>query len=260
MTQPTANDLARALSSFFSGLRGGLVPEETDSEVLSRARDYRSIGYEPEIRSAKLYSEFEIGGTKYSFDARGARSCKVNSAEFRDERGTIQYNLVCDLSYFSVDHPELGKITIFQDPRVINRGYILLRRNESEPTRRDRSIFELPALSYFNQHLIFKMGERYFYYPRAWQVTASITRWPPEYHQYHHLENRTPVFDLITQSPNAAIKGISTISIEGELTSNEENLIRKAHQTAVDEFLDLDETKLMAPEELTPAEYSGADD
>jgi hypothetical protein len=108
-------------------------------------------------------------------------------------------------------------------------------------------------LSYFNQHLVFHVGENYLYYPRAWQVVSSISQWPPEYHQYHHLEERTPVFDLLTRRPNVAVKGVSTISILGPLASAEEARIQKACKEEIEKFNKLPST-MLSPLDLTPAQ------
>ena len=174
----------------------------------------------------------------------------MNSSELDDRRSTLAYNLSCSLTWFEAEHNELGPVRIFQDPRIENKGWIYVRR------ARDGQ-YETPALSYFNQHLVFHIGEDYFYYPRAWQVVASITQWPPEYHQYHHLEDRTPVFDLLTRRPNVAIKGVSTISILGPLKPDEETRIQVACRTEIERFQSLPST-MMSPLDLTPAQASPA--
>ncbi len=205
-----------------------------------------NISEEPEIRAAELNSQFEIGGHWFDVHAVGARGCQVTSREVDDVRQTLKYNLECSVTWFEADHKELGPIRIFQDPRIVNKGWILARKS------RDDS-YTIPALSYFNQHLIFHIGEDYLYYPRAWQVTSAITAWPPEYHQYHHLEDRTPVFDLLSRKPNVATKGISTISILGKLDSGTEERYRESLAKELDQFNKLPASK-MTPEDLTPAQ------
>jgi hypothetical protein len=208
--------------------------------------ELKNIKFGPEIRTAELYTEFEIGGKQFNFKALGARSCAVQSSEIDQQRTTLKYNLACDLTWFEAEHKELGPVRIFQDPRIENKGWIYARRNKE-------GTFETPALSYFNQHLVFHVGEHYLYYPRAWQVVSSITQWPPEYHQYHHLEDRTPVFDLLTRRPNVAVKGISTISILGPLAAGEEARIKKACNEEIEKFKHLPST-MMSPLDLTPAQ------
>ncbi len=216
-------------------------------EIRGNAKPLANFSVEPEIRAAELYTEFTIGGRDFNFKSKvGARSCSAQAVGFEEARGTLTYELACDLTFFATEHPDLGPVRIFQDPRIENRGWIYARRNQD-------GTFEAPALSYFNQYLIFHLGEDYFYYPRAWQVVSSITQWPPEYHQYHHLETRTPVFDLITREPNVAVKGVSTISILGELDQEQIREIRAAHDEEIAKFKELPASKL-APENLTPAQ------
>jgi hypothetical protein len=215
----------------------------TDSVIL------RHVGFGAEIREAELYTEFKIGNQPVNFTATGARSCAVESAEVSSSRKTLQFNLQCSLTWFETEHRTLGPIRIFQDPRIVNKGWILARRSGNGQ-------FETPALSYFNQHLIFHVGEHYLYYPRAWQVVSAITSWPPEYHQYHHLEDKTPVFDLITKKPNAAIKGISVIAIKGKLSEERETEINRRLSEELERFAKLPASK-MSPEDLTPSESAG---
>lgn len=214
------------------------------TSMAANVPELANISLQPEIRAAKLYTEFEIGGTQFSFTALGARSCAVLSSEVDEKRSTLSYNLACSLTWFETEHDELGAIRIFQDPRIENKGWIYVRQDQS-------GNYSTPALSYFNQHLVFHIGDEYLFYPRAWQVVSSITQWPPEYHQYHHLEERTPVFDLLTRRPNVAIKGISTISILGPLEPDEEARIRAECQAEIDKFNFLPAT-MMTPEDLTP--------
>jgi hypothetical protein len=226
-------------------LREKYYPEVVE-EILSSATDYRHIKFGPETRSARLYTELSVNGQKITIDAVGARGCGVNSLNFQEARGTLIFNLACDLTYFAADDTPVGPVRIFQDPRIENKGWIFLRRNH-------KGEFELPALSFFNQHLIFRVGENYFYYPRAWQVVSAITAWPPEYHQYHHLEEDTPIFDFLTGTPNVARKGISTISIEGRLAPEEEKRIRDEVAKEIELVNRLPASK-MTPENLTPAQ------
>lgn len=201
----------------------------------------------PEVRAAQLYTEFTIGGKGFTFDSTaGARGCAVRSFEFDKARGTGVYSLACDLTYFAGEHPQLGRVRVFQDPRIENLGWIYVRRNRSGE-------YQAPALSYFNQYLIFHVGEDYFYYPRAWQVVSAITQWPPEYHQYHHLEPSTPVFDLLTREPNVATKGVSTISILGKVPAANLRRIRADLDEEIARFNALPSSKLR-PERLTPAQ------
>jgi len=204
------------------------------------------ISLDPEVRDAELFTQFTIGGKQFDFTALGARGCAVESSSVDETRGTLQYDLACSLTWFETDHAALGPIRIFQDPRIVNRGSILARRN-------DRGEYDAPALSYFNQHLIFHIGELYLYYPRAWQVVSAIANWPPENHQYHHLEDKTPVFNLVTRAPNVAVKGISTISIKGTLSDKRLDEIKRKHDAEISAFEKLPATK-MAPENLTPAQ------
>lgn len=250
---PSVRKVASDLREMLTGLLGLASGDELAEDALKREKDYRTVKFGPEIRRARLYTEFYIEGEKIAFEALGARSCSVNSAAFSAQRGTQLYNLACSLTWFATETSPLGPVRIFQDPRIENLGWIYLRRNEADSGKRDVSVFQLPALSYFNQHLIFHIGDRWLYYPRAWQVVASITRWPPEHHQYHHLEDKTPVFDLITKEPNVAIKGISTISIEGPLNSDEEAQIVAACEHEIEEFRKLPGT-IMSPDDLTPAQ------
>jgi hypothetical protein len=216
------------------------------ASVDSHVPTLKNISLGPETRAAELYTEFEIGGRQFSFTALGARGCAVQSAEIDRTRTTLKYNLQCSLTWFETEHKELGPVRIFQDPRIENKGWIYARRNREGG-------YDTPALSYFNQHLVFHVGEKYLYYPRAWQVVSAITQWPPEYHQYHHLEERTPVFDLLTRRPNVAVKGVSTISILGPLASGEEARIQEACKAEIEKFQQLPATKL-SPLDLTPAQ------
>lgn len=195
--------------------------------VLEQEHSYTKVQFGQEIRKASLYSEFTIGGKTISFDAvAGARSCSTTSLGLDRSRSTLVYSLQCDLTYFHAPDSEVGPITIIDDPRRPILGKILLRRTED-------GSFQLPALSYFNQYLVFNIGKYFFYYPSPWQVVSSITAWPPEFHQYHHLQDDTPVYDFNTREPNVARKGISTISILGKLTPAEEKSIREAHAKQV---------------------------
>lgn len=180
-----------------------------------------------EIRAARLYTEFTVGGRTISIEARGARSCSPNAAVLDGSRSTLAYELTCDLTYFHAAESPVGPVTVIDDPRREIVGRILLRRN-----REGR--FNLPGLNYFNQYLIFHVGEHFFYYPSPWQVVSPLTAWPPEYHQYHHLEDDTPIFDFNTREPNVARKGVSTISIEGPLSEKEEHEIRRRHAEEVE--------------------------
>lgn len=206
------------------------------------------VPFGPETREAELSTQFQIGGKNFNFTALGARGCGVESSELDEARGTLRFNLTCSLTWFETDHKVLGPIRIFQDPRITNKGWILARRDKE-------GRYESPALSYFNQHLIFHVGDEYLYYPRAWQVVSAITQWPPEFYQYHHLEDRTPVFDLITKKPNVAVKGISTISIKGKLEASRETEIRSRCAEEIEKFNKLPASK-MSPENLTPAQSS----
>ena len=208
----------------------------------------RGIPFGPQISRAELYTELNIGGRDFNFRAAGARSCAVESSSVVENRTTLVFNLTCDLTYFGVEHPDLGSIHVFQDPRIVNKGWIHARRNA-------KGEFETPALSYFNQHLIFHVGDNYLYYPRAWQVVSAISVWPPEHHQYHHLEDKTPIFDLLTRKPNVAVKGVSTISIFSKLPPDEEKQIRDLCAKEIEQFEKLPASKL-APEDLTPAQAS----
>jgi hypothetical protein len=204
------------------------------------------VPFGPETREAELYTQFQIGGKHFDFSAFGARGCSALSSEVDQARGTLQVNLECSLTWFETDHKVLGPIRIFQDPRITNKGWILARRDKDGQ-------YVVPALSYFNQHLIFHIGDEYLYYPRAWQVVSAIDVWPPEFYQYHHLEDKTPVFDLITKKPNVAVKGISTISIKGKLDPAREADIRARCDAEIERFNKLPASK-MSPENLTPAQ------
>lgn len=194
------------------------------SEV--RERNLAKVPPGREIRKASLYTEFTIQGQTFVVQAAGARSCDPTDLVFSQARNTIVYNLTCDLTFFHTDNSPVGPVTIIDDPRRQIVGSILL-------TRSREGNFDLPGLSYFDQFLIFHVGDRFFYYPSPWQVVSALTAWPPEYHQYHHLEDDTPIFDFNTREPNVARKGISTISIEGPLTDKEERSIRDAHAAEV---------------------------
>jgi hypothetical protein len=213
-------------------------------ERLGLAIDKR-VAFGPETREAELFTQFTIGGRELSLTAAGARGCSVEASQFDAARGTQRFDLTCSLTWFEAEDAVLGPVRIFQDPRIVNRGTILARRTAE-------GAFETPALSYFNQHLIFHVGELYLYYPRAWQVVSSITQWPPEFHQYHHLEDKTPVFNSVTRAPNVAVKGISTISIKGQLTPDRLDQIRESLAVELDRFDQLPASK-MSPEDLTPA-------
>jgi hypothetical protein len=193
----------------------------------------RSISLEPEVRRAHLFTEFTIDGNRIAVEALGARGCQVDTVSVRDQQGTVVYGLRCSLTYFAADDTPVGPVRIVQDPRIDEPGYIYLRRSE-------RGDFVFPALSYFNQH-------------RAWQVVSSITQWPPEYHQYHHLEPDTPVFDLLSGEPNVARKGVSTVSIQGPLDPEEEKAIWADFRREQELILSLPGT-IMAPQPLTPAQ------
>jgi hypothetical protein len=206
----------------------------------------KEIPFGPEARAAELYTEFEVGARQFSITALGKRACSVDSASFDERHGTLAYKLNCTTTWFETEHKELGPVRIFQDPRIEEPGWIYARRN------RDGS-YVTPFLSVFNQHLIFHVGDNYFYYPRHWQVVASITHWPPEYHQYHHLEDKTPVFDLLTRRPNVAVKGVSTVTILGQLSKEEDARIEAACKAEIEKFNELPGTK-MTPEDLTPAQ------
>lgn len=238
----------REIGSNFRDFLQGFFGEtrKSEEELLAGARSQSNIKFGPEIRRAKLYTEFTFGGKQIGFEAAGARGCAVESSAFQKGRETLVYNLSCSLTYFAAEDTPVGPVRIIQDPRIENKGWIYLRRNQNGD-------FELPALSFFHQHLIFHVGDRFFYYPRAWQVEAAITKWPPEYHQYHHLEEDTPIFDFVTREPNVARKGISTISIEGRLSPEEEKQIWERHDREVALIQRLPASK-MSPEDLTPAQ------
>lgn len=230
--------------TLLQGILEAVRGRESVEEILAATKDPGQIKFGPEIRSARLYTEISVNDKKFSFDAVGARGCGVTGSEVVNARGTLVFNLTCDLTYFAADDTPLGPIRIVQDPRIQTKGWIHLRRNQEGK-------YELPGLSYFNQHLIFHIGDRFFYYPRAWQVVSAITTWPPEYHQYHHLEPDTPIFDFLTGEPNVARKGISTISIEGSLTADEEKRVRTEYEKEIEVINALPASK-MGPENLTP--------
>ena len=183
------------------------VTSEARKRIVAEEFDYRKVTFGPETRSARLYTEIIVDGKRFSFEAAGAGGCSVNSLNLNNSRGSLVYNLACDLTYFHSSDTPLGEVTIIDDPRRPILGSIILRRNQEGQ-------FELPGLSFFNQYLIFHIGDKFFYYPSPWQVISALLAWPPEYHQYHHLEEDTPIFDFNTRTPNVARKGISTISIE----------------------------------------------
>lgn len=203
------------------------VSDQVREAVLAEARDPRAIKLGPEIRKARLFTEFTVGGKTFAVTALGARSCSPAAAVRDARRETRVFQLSCDLTFFHAAESPLGPVTVIDDPRREITGEIILRRN-----RRGR--IELPGINYFNQYLIFHVGERFLYYPSPWQVVSALTAWPPEYHQYHHLEFDTPIFDFNTREPNVARKGISTISIEGPLSQKEEQQIREAHKREVE--------------------------
>lgn len=210
-------------------------------------RDPGLIKLQPEIRLAKLYTEITVAGKKHDFVALGARSCTPTSfSGFDKQRGTIGYELACDLTYFAADDTSLGPVRIVQDPRIETKGRILFRRGP-------KGEFGFPALNYFNQHLIFHVGDQFFYYPRVWRVVSSITQWPPEYHQYHHLDEDTPIFDFLTGAPNVARKGVSTISIEGRPSPEQEKRIRSEFAREIALINKLPASK-MAPADLNVGE------
>jgi hypothetical protein len=230
------------VSQILPPIAGTSVASPLPQPTLQRPAN-AAVKFGPEARSAQLYTEFTIGGARHVIVAYGARSCQPTNVGFAEAQGTEVYSLECDLTYFGIDDSPLGPIRIFQDPRIANLGWIYLRRDQNNN-------YVFPALSYFNQHLIFHIGGRYFYYPRAWQVVSAITQWPPEYNQYHHLEKDTPVFDLITRQPNVARKGVSTISINGPLAPDEETRIRSIVADEIQAFNNLPASK-MSPENLT---------
>jgi hypothetical protein len=204
-----------------------VVDEAVRTAVITQNTNYSNVVFGYEIRKAELYSEFTIGKKKFSVHLVGARGCSTEILAYSSPRTTLVYNLVCDLTFFSGDHPELGPITIIDDPRRKIVGQIFLRRTSPNS-------FRLPGLSYFNQYLVFNIGKHFFYYPSPWQVVSAISHWPPEYHQYHHLEEDTPLYDFNTREPNVARKGVSTISILGPLTPAEEQDVRAAHARHVE--------------------------
>lgn len=204
-----------------------VVSPDVREAVLAQENNFARVAFGPEIRAAELYTEFTIGGKQHQLTLKGARSCANKQLSLNSARGTLVYNLQCDLTYFHTPDSDFGPVTIVDDPRRTIEGQILLRRNSSKD-------YELPALSYFNQYLIFNLGRYFFYYPSPWQVVASITAWPPEYHQYHHLQDDTPVYDFNTREPNVARKGISTISILGPLSPEEESKIRTEHAKQIE--------------------------
>jgi len=235
-------DIGGTLRAFLEGFFGS--QQAGERETLGALKNpSEHIVFGPEARKARLYTEIFVAGNKYVFEAGGSRFCSTNSSEFRADRGTLVYNLTCSVTYFAADDTPLGPIRIVQDPRIENRGWIYLRRNKE-------GHYELPGLSFFNQHLIFHVGDRFFYYPRAWQVVSAILDWPPEYHQYHHLEEDTPIFDFITGEPNVARKGVSTISIEGRFTPDEERRVLEANERELEIIRKLPAHK-MSPEDLT---------
>jgi hypothetical protein len=247
------SDIDDRLREFGGGLRSilegflGTSRDDVSEKTLSDLFDPSShITFGPETRRARLFTEFTVGGQQFSFEALGKRGCSTNSVEFRVQRGTQVYNLTCSSTFFAADNTPLGPVRIVQDPRIVNRGWIFLRRNR-------KGQFVLPGLSFFNQHLIFHVGDRFLYYPRAWQVVSAITEWPPEFFQYHHLEEDTPVFDFITKEPNVARKGISTISIEDKLTPEEEKRMQLEEERELAIIRELPASK-MSPEDLTPAQ------
>ena len=73
------------------------------------------------------------------------------------------------------------------------------------------------------------------------------------YHQYHHLEEDTPIFDYITGTPNVARKGISTIDILDRLTKKEEEQIRYEYAQEVELVNNLPQNR-MTPSEFTPGQ------
>jgi hypothetical protein len=196
-------------------------------------------------RKAHLFTEIKVDGKSIGIDAVGVRGCTPEDVVYERSRETAVVNLSCSLTYFHNANTELGPVTVVQDPRIENRGYIYLRRGQ-------KNDFGLPGLSLFNQHLIFHVGDRFFYYPRAWQVVSALTAWPPEGHQYHHLEPDTPIFDFVTGEPNAARKGVSVIDIEGPLDDAEAKRLRAAMEKEHRLIMDLPGSK-MAPEKATPA-------
>lgn len=202
-----------------------------------------------EIRAAHLYTEFTVGGRTIGVEARGARSCTPQSVALDRSRSTVAYELTCDLTYFHAPDSPVGPVTVIDDPRREITGRILLRRKE-------KGLFGLPGLNYFNQYLIFHVGEHFFYYPSPWQVVSPLTAWPPEGHQYHHLEDDTPIFDFNTREPNVARKGISTISIEGPLSEKEEAAIRERHAQEV-EVIRKQPGYRVPPEEFLNPDFKG---
>lgn len=204
------------------GVSTAVVDRLLANELRSRT-SIDKIDFGPEIRRAQLFTELLVGESRVEISSvLGARSCSTVDLSYSRTRGTLIYNLQCDLTYFHAPETALGPVTVIDDPRRPIRGQILVRRNQ-------QGRYELPALSYFNQYLVFHVGDRFFYYPAEWQVVAAITEWPPEYHQYHHLENEVPVYDFNSREPDVARKGISTISILDRLSEEEEAEIRAAH-------------------------------
>lgn len=202
--------------------------DELRQRIIDDERSYANVGFGSEIRHAELYTEIYVGDQKFDFvSTLGARSCSTNALTLDQARGSLVYSLACDLTYFHVKDSPLGPITIIDDPRREITGSIILRRT-------GRKDFQLPGLSYFNQYLIFHVGDSFFYYPSPWQVVSAITEWPPEGHQYHHLEDNTPIFDFNTRQPNVARKGISTIKILHTPSSDQEAEIREAHAREVE--------------------------
>lgn len=246
MSDTQFREFGKNFRSLLDGLASFSGGGDQETSILAKSRDYRAVKFGSEIRSANLYTEISVGGREFTIKANGARSCSTNAFGVSEARTTGVFSLTCDLTYFAADHPELGSVKIIQDPRIETKGWIFLRRSENGD-------FELPGLSYFNQHLIFHIGDNFFYYPRAWQVVSAITAWPPEFHQYHHLEDDTPIFDFVSKEPNVARKGISTISIESELSPEEEKAIRADFAREVKLIKSMPASK-MSPEDLTPGQ------
>lgn len=229
-----------------AGATAGSAQAQSGSDIQDRIAPDARIDVHPLERLATLHTTIALGGRVYPLKMVGARVCKKINISHDQEKDRVTYNLESVVTIFHEDDSALGPATVVQDPTITGTGFTHLSKQSD-------GRYGFPGLSYFNQHLIFMVGGRYFYYPRAWQVVAAVNSWPPEGSQYHHLEEDTPIFDYVTGEPNVARKGASTITIGRKPTRAEHDYWMKKYDEAVAKVKALPSSRLQ-PNPKTPAQ------
>lgn len=197
---------------------------------------------------AQLTTEVIIDGETYRCLPGGTRDACVErvSTSFDPARNAEITTLAPGIAFFSTDDWVLGKIRVFNDPRVTLPGTVIYSRDADGNAA-------APALGSFYHAMVFHIiphdgnaQELWLYSGVIWEVHAALDAFPPINTQYYHGPSVMPLYDLISGQPSSIRKGVSTIALGGIATSEQQSHWRGLYDAEVAVFNALP-TKMAPP-------------